>query len=75
MCEVTREIKITLVETDTEYQARIDDEGCITSHHVYIKDVPEDNDALLIFLADALGYEPANVLNLEVFEEDEEAYK
>lgn len=75
MCEMTRHITISFGETDTEYIGRIDNDGCITSHNVYIKDVPNENDAMMIFLANALGYEPAFLLNLDVFETDEEDFK
>lgn len=75
MCEMTKHITISFGETDTEYIGRIDNDGCITSHNVSIKDVPDENDAMMIFIASALGYNPACLLNLAMFETDEEDFK
>lgn len=75
MCELTKHITISFGETDTEYFGRINNDGCITTHNVSINDVPNENDAMMIFLANALGYEPACLLNLDVFATDEEDFK
>lgn len=61
-------ISIHFMEDNHIYQAKIVIDGVATPHYVEKKTVPDQKEFAMIALADALGYEPANLLNFECLE-------
>ena len=76
MNEKITHISVHFMEDDHIYQAKIVIDGVATPHYVekktvhYVekKTVPDQKEFAMIALADALGYEPANLLNFECLE-------
>lgn len=68
MNEKITHISVHFMEDDQIYQAKIVIDGVATPHYVEKKTVPDQKEFAMIALADALGYEPANLLNFECLE-------
>lgn len=68
MNEKITHISVHFMEDDHIYQAKIVIDGVTTPHYVEKKTVPDQKEFAMIALADALGYEPANLLNFECLE-------
>lgn len=68
MDEKITHISIHLMEDETTYQAKIVIDGVATPHYVEKGTVPDQKEFIMIALADALGYEPANLLNFDCLE-------
>lgn len=68
MNEKITHISVHFMEDDHIYQAKIVIDGVATPHYVEKKTVPDQKEFAMIALADALGYEPANLLNFECLE-------
>lgn len=61
-------ISIHFMEDNHTYQAKIVIDGVATPHYVEKKTIPDQKEFAMIALANALGYEPANLLNFECLE-------
>ena len=68
MNEKITHISVHFMEDDHIYQAKIVIDGVATPHYVEKNTVPDQKEFAMIALADALGYEPANLLNFECLE-------
>ena len=68
MDENATNINMHFMEDDHSYQARIAIDGVVSSHYVEKSQVSDEREFAMIALANALGYEPANLLNFECLE-------
>lgn len=65
MDEMIYNISGNFNETEKEMYGTITIDGVSTSHRIYKKSTTDARAALLIMMADALGYETAEVINFD----------
>lgn len=65
MDEMIYNISGSFNETEKEMYGSITVDGVTTSHRIYKKSTTDARAALLIMMADALGYETAEVVNFD----------
>lgn len=59
-------ISISFNDDAEKYYSLITVNGVATSHYIEKSNVAGPKEAMLIMVADALGFEPANVLNFDM---------
>ena len=59
-------ISISFNDDAEKYYSLISINGVATSHYIEKSNVAGPKEAMLIMVADALGFEPANVLNFDM---------
>lgn len=72
MDENMTHISIHFIEGDLGHQAKIVIDGVATSHYVEKSRVPDQREFAMIALANALDFEPSELLNLDCLKLTEE---
>lgn len=68
MDEMIYSISGNFNETEKEMYGTITVDGVTSSHHILKKSTTDARAALLVMMADALGFEPANVIDFDALE-------
>ena len=72
MDENITNISMHFMEDDHSYQARIVIDGVVSSHYVEKSQVSDQREFAMIALANALDFEPSELLNLDCLKLTEE---
>lgn len=71
MDEMIYSISGNFNETEKEMYGTITVDGVTSSHRILKKSTTDARAALLVMMADALGFEPANVIDFDALEIDD----